>query len=104
MLLLLENEPGLMLWSDILIHLFSLDPLIIVRRGLQYFTLWYVFVFLFLEKNANERQAEDFLSGYNNTAEQVWNDYTEASWTYNTNITEHNNQVMVRKKNQFFLF
>lgn len=62
-------------------------------------------VFWFLEKNANEKQAEDFLSDYNSTAEQVWNDYTEASWNYNTNITEHNNQVMVRKRNQFlFLF
>lgn len=53
--------------------------------------------FLFLDKNANERQAEDLLSEYNSTAEQVWNDYTEASWAYNTNITDHNNKVMVRK-------
>ncbi|PIO05261.1 hypothetical protein AB205_0182740, partial [Aquarana catesbeiana] len=50
-----------------------------------------------IEKNANEKQAEDFLSDYNSTAEQVWNDYTEASWNYNTNITEHNNQVMLEK-------
>lgn len=50
-----------------------------------------------IDKNANERQAEDFLSQYNSTAEQVWNDYTEASWAYNTNITEHNNQVMLDK-------
>ncbi|CAI9581972.1 unnamed protein product [Staurois parvus] len=50
-----------------------------------------------IEKNANEKQADDYLSEYNRTAEQVWNDYTEASWTYNTNITEHNNQVMLEK-------
>ncbi|XP_018410702.1 PREDICTED: angiotensin-converting enzyme isoform X3 [Nanorana parkeri] len=50
-----------------------------------------------IDKNANERQAQDFLGEYNTTAEQVWNDYTEASWAYNTNITEHNNQVMLDK-------
>ncbi|KAM9296895.1 LOW QUALITY PROTEIN: angiotensin-converting enzyme [Gastrophryne carolinensis] len=50
-----------------------------------------------IEKIADERQAEDFLSEYNSTAEVVWNDYTEASWAYNTNITEHNNQVMLEK-------
>ncbi|XP_072270719.1 angiotensin-converting enzyme [Pyxicephalus adspersus] len=50
-----------------------------------------------IDKNANEKQAQDFLSEYNTTAEKVWNDYTEASWAYNTNITEHNNQVMLEK-------
>ncbi|XP_069808556.1 angiotensin-converting enzyme [Dendropsophus ebraccatus] len=50
-----------------------------------------------IEKNANERQAEDFLSTYNNTAEEVWNAYTEASWTYNTNITDYNNKIMLEK-------
>ncbi|KAM4622364.1 angiotensin-converting enzyme [Discoglossus pictus] len=50
-----------------------------------------------IEKNANEREAEDFLATYNSTAEEVWNSYTEASWAYNTNITEHNKQVMLDK-------
>ncbi|XP_077108784.1 angiotensin-converting enzyme isoform X2 [Ranitomeya variabilis] len=50
-----------------------------------------------IEKNANEREAEDFLSVYNSTAEEVWNSYTEASWAYNTNITDHNNQIMLEK-------
>ncbi|XP_068118779.1 angiotensin-converting enzyme isoform X1 [Hyperolius riggenbachi] len=50
-----------------------------------------------IEKIADEKLADDFLSEYNSTAEVVWNDYTEASWAYNTNITDHNNQVMLDK-------
>lgn len=50
-----------------------------------------------IEKNANERQAVDFLSLYNSTAEEVWNTYTEASWAYNTNITDYNNKIMLEK-------
>ncbi|XP_075033464.1 angiotensin-converting enzyme [Mixophyes fleayi] len=50
-----------------------------------------------IEKIANEKEADDFLSTYNSTAESVWNDYTEASWSYNTNITDYNNQVMLEK-------
>lgn len=37
-----------------------------------------------------------FLDEYNSTAEEVWNAYTEASWSYNTNITEANKEEMVR--------
>lgn len=27
----------------------------------------------------------------------MWKAYTEASWDYNTNITDHNKEVMVRE-------
>lgn len=47
------------------------------------------------DKIADEGQAKAFLVEYNSTAEGVWNAYTEASWTYNTNITDHNKQLMV---------
>ncbi|KAM8945786.1 angiotensin-converting enzyme [Pelodytes ibericus] len=50
-----------------------------------------------IEKIANEKQADDFLTEYTNTAEVVWNAYTEASWDYNTNITEPNKQNMLDK-------
>uniref|UniRef100_A0A4W3HQC2 Angiotensin-converting enzyme n=1 Tax=Callorhinchus milii TaxID=7868 RepID=A0A4W3HQC2_CALMI len=50
-----------------------------------------------IEKNTDETEAEDFIKKYNMTAEKVWNDYTVASWAYNTNITEHNKQVMMDK-------
>lgn len=36
-----------------------------------------------------------FLDEYNQTAEVVWNAYTEASWAYNTDINEANKQKMV---------
>ncbi|NXX73935.1 ACE enzyme, partial [Urocolius indicus] len=46
---------------------------------------------------ADEAQAKEFLSEYNRTAEVVWNAYTEASWTYNTNITDYNKDIMLEK-------
>lgn len=48
------------------------------------------------DKNTDELDAKKFLDEYNSTAEVVWNAYTEASWAYNTNISEHNKNIMVR--------
>ncbi|KAM8988729.1 angiotensin-converting enzyme [Ara ararauna] len=50
-----------------------------------------------IDKISDEAQAKEFLSEYNSTAEAVWNAYTEASWAYNTNITEHNKEIMLDK-------
>nr|XP_048686115.1 angiotensin-converting enzyme isoform X2 [Caretta caretta] len=50
-----------------------------------------------IDKVADEAQAKDFLGEYNSTAEVVWNAYSEASWAYNTNITDYNKQVMLEK-------
>ncbi|EMP33716.1 Angiotensin-converting enzyme, partial [Chelonia mydas] len=50
-----------------------------------------------IDKVADEAQAKDFLVEYNSTAEVVWNAYSEASWAYNTNITDYNKQVMLEK-------
>ncbi|XP_062859441.1 angiotensin-converting enzyme [Trichomycterus rosablanca] len=50
-----------------------------------------------IDKITDEAQAEQFLSQYNSTAEEVWNAYTEASWDYNTNINEENKQIMLQK-------
>ncbi|KAM3859472.1 angiotensin-converting enzyme [Diretmus argenteus] len=50
-----------------------------------------------IDKNTDELQAKKFLEEYNSTAEVVWNAYTEASWAYNTNITEPNKQTMLEK-------
>ncbi|NWS81100.1 ACE enzyme, partial [Toxostoma redivivum] len=50
-----------------------------------------------IDKIADEAQAKEFLSEYNSTAEEVWEAYTEASWAYNTNITDHNKEVMLEK-------
>lgn len=50
-----------------------------------------------IDKIADETQAKAFLAEYNSTAEVVWNAYTEASWTYNTDINEGNKQNMLQK-------
>uniref|UniRef100_A0A8D0GV64 Angiotensin-converting enzyme n=1 Tax=Sphenodon punctatus TaxID=8508 RepID=A0A8D0GV64_SPHPU len=53
-----------------------------------------------IDKVADEAAAKTFLEEYNSTAEVVWNSYTEASWVYNTNITEYNKQIMLEKNLQ----
>ncbi|KFQ49686.1 hypothetical protein N333_13026, partial [Nestor notabilis] len=50
-----------------------------------------------IDKISDEAQAKEFLAEYNSTAEAVWNAYTEASWAYNTNITDHNKEIMLEK-------
>lgn len=42
-----------------------------------------------------EEGAERFVSDYNSTAEEVFYFSTEASWNYNTNLTDHNSQLQV---------
>lgn len=39
--------------------------------------------------------AQRFVDDYNSTAEEVFYFSTEASWNYNTNLTEHNSQQQV---------
>ncbi|XP_029383471.1 angiotensin-converting enzyme isoform X1 [Echeneis naucrates] len=50
-----------------------------------------------IDKNTDELSAKTLLDEYNRTAEVVWNAYTEASWNYNTDINEVNNQAMLQK-------
>ncbi|KAJ8365026.1 hypothetical protein SKAU_G00138570 [Synaphobranchus kaupii] len=50
-----------------------------------------------IDKITDEVQAKQFLEQFNSTAEKVWNAYTEASWAYNTNITNANKQIMLQK-------
>ncbi|XP_059494632.1 angiotensin-converting enzyme [Stegostoma tigrinum] len=49
------------------------------------------------DKITDEKKAQEFVNNYNTVTEKVWYDYTEASWTYNTNITEQNNKIMLEK-------
>ena len=42
-----------------------------------------------------EGEAQRFVNDYNSTAEQVFFLSTSASWTYNTNLTDHNSQLQV---------
>ncbi|XP_072105103.1 angiotensin-converting enzyme isoform X2 [Mobula birostris] len=50
-----------------------------------------------IDKITDENQANAFIDEYNTEAEKVWYESSEASWTYNTNITEHNNKIMLEK-------
>lgn len=50
-----------------------------------------------IDKKTDEAEAKILLDDYNSTAEVVWNAYTEASWAYNTDITEENKQAMLQK-------
>lgn len=54
---------------------------------------------VYADKNTNELEAKELLNEYNTTAETVWNQYTEASWKYNTDINEANKEAMVRPFN-----
>ncbi|XP_035263080.1 angiotensin-converting enzyme-like [Anguilla anguilla] len=49
------------------------------------------------DKISDEEKAKQFLEQFNSTAEKVWNAYTEASWAYNTNITDTNKEIMLQK-------
>ncbi|CAL8283607.1 unnamed protein product [Merluccius merluccius] len=49
-----------------------------------------------INKNTDELQAKQLLKEYNSTAEKVWNAYTEASWAYNTDITEEHKNAMLQ--------
>ncbi|KAI8789467.1 angiotensin-converting enzyme, partial [Biomphalaria glabrata] len=44
----------------------------------------------------NDSQAiQDFLTDYNRKAAEVMYEYAEASWTFNTNITDYNQKMML---------
>lgn len=45
-------------------------------------------------------EAKALLDEYNSTAEEVWNAYTEASWSYNTDINEANKEAMVSQSDE----
>ncbi|XP_034049711.1 angiotensin-converting enzyme [Thalassophryne amazonica] len=50
-----------------------------------------------IDKNTDELSAKKLLDEYNETAEVVWNAYTEASWAYNTDINDANKEAMLQK-------
>lgn len=56
-----------------------------------------VCLLVYADKNTNEVEAKAFLDEYNSTAEVVWNAYTEASWSYNTDINDATRNEMVSK-------
>uniref|UniRef100_F6S8L7 Angiotensin-converting enzyme n=1 Tax=Ornithorhynchus anatinus TaxID=9258 RepID=F6S8L7_ORNAN len=53
-----------------------------------------------IDKVSDEVEAQKFLEEFDRTAQLAWYENTEASWAYNTNITEHNRQIMLDKSLQ----
>ena len=69
----------------------------ITRSHLSLKTNFQVFVTIttskVLPKNNNEEEAKDFLKEYNEKYGNLLNEYTIASWNYETNITDENEEL-----------
>ncbi|KAM9006207.1 angiotensin-converting enzyme isoform X2 [Sarcophilus harrisii] len=50
-----------------------------------------------IDKLTDEAEAEKFLEEYDRLGQGIMNAYVEASWAYNTNITEENSKIMLEK-------
>lgn len=44
---------------------------------------------------SDEAEANKFVEEYDQVSQLVWNEYAEANWNYNTNITTETSRVMV---------
>lgn len=49
----------------------------------------------FNQVTSNEEAARQWAAEYNAEAQRVWYENVLASWTYNTNLTDHNQQESV---------
>ncbi|XP_051035002.1 angiotensin-converting enzyme isoform X2 [Phodopus roborovskii] len=45
----------------------------------------------------DEAEAERFVEEYDRTAQVLWNEYAEANWQYNTNITLETSKILLQK-------
>ncbi|XP_037347809.1 angiotensin-converting enzyme isoform X1 [Talpa occidentalis] len=48
----------------------------------------------------DEAEASKFVEEYDQRSQGVWNEYTEANWNYNTNITTENGGILLQKNLQ----
>ncbi|KAI6048483.1 angiotensin-converting enzyme isoform X1 [Marmota monax] len=46
---------------------------------------------------SDEAEANRFVEEYDQASQVVWNEYAEANWNYNTNITTENSKVLLQK-------
>ncbi|KAG3268689.1 angiotensin-converting enzyme isoform X1 [Ictidomys tridecemlineatus] len=46
---------------------------------------------------SDEAEANRFVEEYDRASQVVWNEYAEANWNYNTNITTENSKVLLQK-------
>ncbi|KAM9210811.1 angiotensin-converting enzyme isoform 1-T1 [Dugong dugon] len=45
----------------------------------------------------DEVEAQKFVEEYDKTAQVIWNEYAEANWNYNTNITQETSKILLQK-------
>ncbi|XP_020136466.2 angiotensin-converting enzyme isoform X1 [Microcebus murinus] len=48
----------------------------------------------------DEAEARKFVEEYDQTSQVVWNEYAEANWNYNTNITTETSEILLQKNMQ----
>ncbi|XP_055113495.1 angiotensin-converting enzyme isoform X2 [Symphalangus syndactylus] len=48
----------------------------------------------------DEAEASKFVEEYDQTSQVVWNEYAEANWNYNTNITTETSKILLQKNMQ----
>ncbi|XP_011925949.1 PREDICTED: angiotensin-converting enzyme isoform X2 [Cercocebus atys] len=48
----------------------------------------------------DEAEASKFVEEYDRTSQVVWNEYAEANWNYNTNITTETSKILLQKNMQ----
>ncbi|XP_058287738.1 angiotensin-converting enzyme isoform X1 [Hylobates moloch] len=49
---------------------------------------------------SDEAEASKFVEEYDRTSQVVWNEYAEANWNYNTNITTETSKILLQKNMQ----
>ena len=64
------------------------------------FVAWITFVRgnTVVRKNTNEEEAKQFLQDYNQKYGHLLNNFTLASWNYETNLTNQNEETMTQNK------
>lgn len=67
----------------------------------HYCNAFLLFCILHQGSNPNEAEGLQFLQRYDDAASFLCNLFMEASWLYNTNVTEHNKRNMVRDTSLF---
>ena len=53
--------------------------------------------------NKEELAAEAFLQEYDKSLGTLWNEQTKAQWNYQTNLTDHNNEVYLNASSKVSL-
>ncbi|XP_060242521.1 angiotensin-converting enzyme isoform X2 [Meriones unguiculatus] len=53
-----------------------------------------------IDQVTDEAEADRFVEEYDRTAQVLWNEYAEANWHYNTNITREGSKILLQKNKE----